>query len=155
MMKRILLDGHPFTYGDDLQQMTYLTKLPVSRFSFHLDDQKAELYAKCNCMYEAAASMLKFGYPPSEIDTWGIQREEALNWHADNSRPTPWIDNAALVRGLDRVELATRIVRNTGMFVSASSFLTGRRQGIEDAITAATTQAELNAIVFDFTLPRI
>ncbi len=154
-MKRILLDGQPFTYGEDLQQMVYLTGQPLPRFSFHLDDQKAELYAKCNSMYEVAASMLKFGYTPSEIDTWGIQREEALAWHADNSKPTPWIDRTAQVRGIDRVELATRIVRNTGMFASASSFLTGRRQGIEDAITAATTQAELNAIVFDFTLPRI
>lgn len=154
-MKRILLDGQPFTFGEDLQQMAYLTKQPISKFSFHIDDQKAELYAKCNSMYELSACMLKAGYPPSEIDTWGIQREEALAWNLDNSRPTPWIDNAALVRGIDRVELATRIVRNTGMFASASSFLTGRRQGIEDAITAATTQAELNAIVFDFTLPRV
>ncbi len=106
-----------------------------------------------NAAYESAIAALTADYPPSEIATWERQRAEALAWAADTAAPTPWIDIAAAARGLDRGEYLSRTLAKAQAFAQASAWLTGRRQGIDDALRAATTPAELAAVVIDYTLP--
>ena len=50
---------------------------------------------------------------------------------------TPWIDAASTARGLDRVELAQRIVAKDAQYRVVSGTLSGVRQHIEDQIDAA------------------
>jgi hypothetical protein len=105
-----------------------------------------------NLAYEQAVARLTRDYPPAEIATWERQRAEALAWAADSAAPTPWIDIAAAARGLDRGEYLSRTLAKAQAFAQASAWLTGRRQGFDDAIRAAQTPAELAAIVIDYTL---
>ncbi|WP_417733913.1 hypothetical protein [Roseovarius sp.] len=118
-----------------------------------LDDAKRARSAENNAAYESAIAALTADYPPSEIATWERQRAEALAWAADTAAPTPWIDIAAAARGLDRGEYLSRTLAKAQAFAQASAWLTGRRQGIDDALRAATTPAELAAVVIDYTLP--
>ena len=106
-----------------------------------------------NRAYESAINDLTRDYPPSEIATWERQRAEVIAWEADLASPTPWINLAASARGLDRVEYLNRTLAKVHAFAQASAFLTGRRQGIDDAIRVAKTPAELSAIAIDYTLP--
>ena len=106
-----------------------------------------------NAAYESAIAQMTAGYPPAEIQTWERQRAEAIAWEADQGASTPWIDLAASARGLDRGEFLARTLAKVNAFAQASAWLTGRRQGIDDAIRAASTLAALSAIAIDYTLP--
>ena len=97
--------------------------------------------------YERRMQAIAAGYPPSERESWSVQTEEAKALLADPSAPTPWIDAAASARGLDRVELAQRIVAKDAQYRVISGTLSGVRQRIEDQIDAAgDDQTALQAI---------
>lgn len=113
----------------------------------------AQLIAANNTAYEQAIGQLTADYPASEIATWERQRAEVLAWADDPLAPTPWIDTAAAVRGLGRDEYLARTLAKVHAFARASAYLTGRRQGIDDAIRAATTAEELAAVSIDYALP--
>ena len=117
------------------------------------DALRPGLTASNNAAYEQAIASLTCDYPAAEISTWERQRAEVIAWAADSTAPTPWIDIAATARGLDRGEYLSRTLAKVNAFAVASAYLTGRRQGIDDQIRAATTAAELAAVVIDYTLP--
>lgn len=114
---------------------------------------RADKVSTNNAEYEAAISAMTSDYPASEISTWERQRAEAVAWGLDTNVATPWIDIAATARGLDRDEYLARTLAKVTAFASASAYLTGRRQGIDDQLRAATTAEQLAAVVIDYTLP--
>ncbi|MDH1590682.1 hypothetical protein, partial [Stutzerimonas stutzeri] len=127
--------------------------LTAEELAAQADAQRPGMIEANNSAYESAIAALTADYPPAEIATWERQRAEVLAWAADTAAPTPWIDIAAAARGLDRGEYLTRTLAKAQAFAQASAWLTGRRQGIDDAIRAAKTPAALDAIVIDYTLP--
>ena len=124
-----------------------------SALTAEVSARQMQITASNNTAYEQAVSKMTSDYPPSEIATWERQRAEALAWEADSSAPTPWIDLAASARGLDRTEYLTRTLAKVQAFAQASAWLTGRRQGIDDAIRAASTLEQIRAITIDYTMP--
>jgi len=120
-----------------------------------VNSEKPALINSNNRAYDNAISKLTADYPEAEIQTWERQRAEVVAWADDSEALTPWIDIAAAARGLDRNEYLTRTLAKVNAFAKASAFLTGRRQGIDDQIKAATTGDELNAIVINYTLPGV
>ena len=97
--------------------------------------------------YERRMQAIAEGYPPSERESWPVQTSEAYTLLADSTAATPWIDAAASARGLDRIELAQRIVAKDAQYRVISGTLSGVRQRIEDQIDAARDdQAALQAI---------
>lgn len=127
--------------------------LSADELSELLQGARAPVIRTNNEAYEAAMCLLTDGYPRSEIDTWELQRAEALAWQANPDTATPWVDLAADARGLPRDEFMARTLAKVHAFTAASACLTGRRQGIEDAIRNAKSVSELERIVFDYTLP--
>ena len=106
-----------------------------------------QLRAALNAEYERRMQAIAAGYPPSERESWPVQTEEAKTLLADPTAPTPWIDAAASARGLDRIELAQRIVAKDAQYRVISGTLSGVRQRIEDQIDAAgDDQAALQTI---------
>lgn len=118
-----------------------------------VEDLRPAAIEKNNAAYEAAIGAMTSDYPAAEITTWERQRAEAVAWGDDSAAATPWIDIAASARGLDRGEYLARTLAKVTAFAGASAYLTGRRQGIDDQIRAATTAEELAAVVIDYTLP--
>lgn len=97
--------------------------------------------------YERRMQAIAAGYPPSERESWPVQTNEAYALLADPQASTPWIDAASSARGLDRLELAQRIVAKDAQYRVISGTLSGVRQRIEDQIDAAgDDQAALQAI---------
>lgn len=125
---------------------------PFGDFSLHDLSPLARALLRNNSAYETAISALTGDYPPAEIATWEVQRQEANAWAADNSAATPWVDIAAAVRGLDREEYLGRTLAKAQAFAQASAWLTGRRQAIDDLIKT-TPSDQLPSIVIDYTLP--
>ena len=94
--------------------------------------------------YERRMQAIAAGYPPSERESWPVQTSEAYALLVDATAPTPWIDAAASARGLDRLELAQRIVAKDAQYRIVSGTLSGVRQRIEDQIDAAGS--DVNAL---------
>ncbi len=51
---RILLDGQFFAEGDSLQAMADVAEVPVSRFAFHPDDQRARKRSEIQAAFAEA-----------------------------------------------------------------------------------------------------
>lgn len=134
-----------------------LSELSPEDWSSALTDEvsarRMKITESNNTAYEQAVAKMTSGYPPAEIQTWERQRAEVIAWEADPNAPTPWIDLAASARGLDRGEFLARTLAKVTAFAHASAWLTGHRQGIDDAIRATSTLAALSAIIIDYTLP--
>lgn len=113
-----------------------------------LATHKSQKLAEVNAAYEVALSAVKDGYPPSEILSWDKQEKEARAYLADNAAPTPFIDALSAERGIAKPELVDRIMAKVSLAEIHIGTATGKRQRLEDQITAATTEAELALIVW-------
>lgn len=86
--------------------------------------------------------------PNHEISSWGKQEDEARSFvnAATALNPTPLIDNLATARGIPKALLAGKIIQKADLYSSYSGQLIGKRQGLEDAIDAATSKTAVAAI---------
>lgn len=91
--------------------------------------------------YRRRMQVIAAGYPLSERESWPVQTQEARALEADPAAATPWIDAAALARGLDRLVLAERIRAKDDAYRQVHGLLTGTRQRIEDQIEAVADDA--------------
>lgn len=106
---------------------------------------------RINAAYENSVSAMTAGYPSSEIKSWDKQETEARNWQADNAALTPWIDAAAGGRGMPKAVLVARIIAKANIFAVRHGELTGKRQRLDDEITAlgdSPSQAQLDEIIW-------
>lgn len=106
-----------------------------------------DLRTALNAEYERRMQAIAAGYPPSERESWPVQTSEAAAMLVDPEASTPWIDAAATARGVDRLELANRIVAKDAMYRVISGTLSGVRQRIEDQIDAAGDDQEALQVI--------
>jgi len=111
-----------------------------------LQRAKRAAIQRINVGYEAEMGAILNSYPQAETLTWDKQEREARAWQADNTVATPYIDALAAGRSMDKAELVSRIISKADAWVSLSGAATGKRQALEDSVTAATTIEEANAI---------
>ena len=121
----------------------YLAERDAARAQALAAELRTELFAE----YARRTGAISAGYPDSERESWPVQISEARAMQDDPAAPTPWIDAAAAARGMDRSELALRIVALDNAYRTIHGALTGARQRIEDDINAAAGNlAALSAI---------
>ena len=114
---------------------------------------KFEKLNEINAEYQQAIATLTPTYPDDERLTFDKQEAEARAWLVDNSTSTPFIDALAAGRHMDKAELVARIIAKADAFALASGSLTGQRQRYEDTLDAATTLADVAAVVPVYALP--
>lgn len=109
--------------------------------------QRANILADC----EHAIAAIRAGYPESEVLSWAKQETEARALVADAGAATPLLDALALARGIDKAELAARVIAKADAFAAISGALIGKRQRLEDeldALPADATPEQVVAIVW-------
>jgi hypothetical protein len=131
-----------------------LVLMTTAQVEAHLKPQlseqaiKARRLAANNYSYGVATRAITADYPQLEKDTWPTQDKESKAWVADpDNALTPWIDRAALTRGIDRVDYLRRTLAKAQQFKIVSSYLTGTRQKYEDQIKDGADPA------LDYTIP--
>lgn len=139
----------PNTNPDYLAYKQWLAEggVPLPPDTLPADELARELRTALAEEYERRMQIIASGYPPSERESWPVQTAEARTLLADSDAATPWIDAAAAVRGIDRLELAARIAAKDDAYRVIHGALTGARQRIEDAIDAAGDDAEALAAI--------
>jgi len=104
--------------------------------------------AEINTAADTAMAPVSSKYPRSEIDSWQIQTAEAAAFTADSNASTPFIDGLLGHRvGVTKSDLASRIITNKAAYTAIAADVFGQRQALDDLVDAATTIAELDAIV--------
>lgn len=109
--------------------------------------KRAELVAAC----EGDISTIRAGYSESEVLSWPKQEAEARALVVDVNAATPLLDALAEARGIDKSELAARVIAKADAFAAISGALIGKRQRLEDqldALPADATPEQVAAIVW-------
>lgn len=146
---------------------TYVQDFAVVELS--ADQQQANLGRKAEAKRKAAlsgADAAVSGYMAlfSEVEraTWPKQQAEVEAVAADPAAPTPTLDALAQARGITREDQLAKAKAKVEAFVPLSAFIIGTQQRYEDQIkviaadagkTPAERMAELDALIFDYTLP--
>ncbi|MEQ5768172.1 hypothetical protein NFH98_11250 [Halomonas sp. H33-56] len=127
--------------------MGTITKfVPAKTKAEKLAEAQQAAMRRVNAGYEAELASIRSEYPESEQMTWDKQEREARAFLADSSTATPLLDAMATGRGMDKVELATRIIAKADAWMQASGLATGKRQALEDQVKAAETVEAVEAI---------
>lgn len=114
-----------------------------------LDEVKLDKIYEINAIYEQKSETIKIDTPESEVLTWDIQKNEVEGYMKDNSFPTPFIDNLALSRQINKSELVHKIITKVVAFNTYMAKITGQRQFYEDKIKAAVNKSEVESIVWE------
>ena len=113
-----------------------------------LEAAKAERLAAINAECDKVLSAIKATYPQGEVESWAQQAKEAEALSADPQADAPLLNAIATYRGLPVAELATRVAAKAGAYAAISGAIIGKRQSLEDALTAATTPEEVSAVAW-------
>lgn len=154
--------GAIWTAVTDIPDNTYRDawKITNSQLDYDLPKAKAIVVKKAAQKYDEELSVITSLYSASERETWGIQEAEASNFQHDvdnlvnPKRPTPNLDwiitqkDGLPVDDIKRQALVTRILTKAYLFHQLSSTAVGKRHKMSDAIEAATTKEQLDAIVY-------
>lgn len=114
-------------------------------------DKLRQLNVAAQACIDAAAETDKL--PPFEVQTWALQAAEAKAWAADSTVLTPVLDGIAAARGVPVEQLKTAALQKTLAYEALTAHIAGQRQALQSKIEAASTQAELDKIKIEFTLP--
>ncbi len=93
-------------------------------------------------------AQIRDGYPADEIHSWPKQETEARAYLADNTASVPLLTALAAARGIDLADLVQRVILKADQFAEASGLIIGARQKCEDALEAAKTVEEVEAVVW-------
>jgi hypothetical protein len=97
--------------------------------------------AEINMQAAAALAALSVAYPEGEVQSWAQQTREAEAVLANHDALVPLLSAIAAARGVTTTELAERVIAKTQAFAAASGAIIGKRQALEDAITAVDVDA--------------
>lgn len=109
-----------------------------------LEERRAQKIAAIRAHFGGLVDGLKADCAPYEVDTWPVQTAEFSAWTANSAAPTPYVAALAAARGITLAALMDKI----GIKVVGLASLQGVQQALEDAVKAAATEAEVEAVVF-------
>ena len=129
------------------EEQPYVPPVPT------LEQTKAAKLSEINKAADAAIATLTVTYPDRELATFDKQEAEARAYAADATASTPLLSALAQARGISLPELVERVLAKADAFTSASGYIIGQRQALEDRLDACTTMEEVQGIVVDIVMP--
>ena len=109
-----------------------------------LPEYKVQKITSIRAHFDGLVAGLKADAAPYEVETWAVQTTEYSAWAANNTTPTPYVSALAAARSMTLADLMAKI----GAKVAGLASIQGMQHALEAAVNAATTQAELDAVVF-------
>ena len=120
------------------------TPQPVSLLN--ISDSKSAKQREIANAADTFLSSMAQEYGAYEKLTWDQQALEADALLADAESPAPLVRAIAQARGMTALEMAQRIAANRAQWVALSGAVVGKRLAYQDALDAAQTVEEVNAI---------
>lgn len=104
--------------------------------------------AKINQSADLSFSVITSPYPKQEVDTWPNQYAEAWALQSDPNAYTPTLSVIAFEYGIAVPVLATSVLQKAAAYTVASGQIIGKRKKLVDQINSATTNTQVEAIVW-------
>lgn len=123
------------------EEQPYVPPVPT------LEEVKTAKLSEINAAADRAIATLTATYPDREISTFDKQEAEARAYMADPTAPTPLLSALAKARGLSMDELVKRVIAKADAFATASGYIIGQRQALEDQLDTCKTLEEVQSIV--------
>lgn len=100
---------------------------------------------------DAVLAEIKQNYTGAEIESWSKQEQGAKDYAAGNTETeaAQFVAAIATTRGIETAVLVGKILANVASYGALSAAVIGRQQLLDTEITAAATQAELDAITWE------
>lgn len=111
-----------------------------------LDRARTERLTGINADADALVDELAATYPEREIQSWPQQVKEAEALALSPTADAPLLSALAAARGVDRADLAARVLAKASAYAAASGAIIGARQRLEGLLSAAETLDELSAV---------
>lgn len=118
-----------------------------------LAQAKADKLAEINTTCQSILESLTPTYPERELTTFDKQESEARAYLADATASTPLLSALAAARGIELADLVQRVIAKADAFASASGYIIGQRQALEDRLDAAQTVEDVRAVTVSITMP--
>lgn len=115
-----------------------------------LEETKAAKRAEIWGAGDAILAQVKANFTEAEIESWSKQEQGAKDIQAGNIETEAALFVAAIAqgRGIETSTLVTKILGNVVSYGALSAAVIGEQQRLDDLIKAATTQSDLDAIVW-------
>lgn len=111
-----------------------------------LADYQESAIFRINTALETKVESLADKFPSYEKQTWDYQVQEASAWLSDNTVTTPFIDSIKLETET-KAELCQSIIDKQAAYKTIAGYYVQLRREKRDAIRAATTRVDIDAIV--------
>lgn len=154
--------NHPLTpadYAEDVAPFVALWEAEKARLDAEankpptLEEAKAAKLAEINAECQHMLESLTLTYPERELTTFDKQESEARAYLADPTASTPFLSALAAARGIKLADLVQRVIAKADAFTSASCYIIGQRQALEDRLDAAQTVDDVRAVVVSIIMP--
>lgn len=101
---------------------------------------------------DAELAAVKANYTQAEIESWSKQEQGAKDITAGSTTTDAavFVANIAAARQIPTANLVSKILANVAAYGALSAAVIGQQQRLDTAITAAATQAALDAIAYDY-----
>ena len=99
---------------------------------------------------DAELATIKNNYTQAEIESWSKQEQGAKDITASNTTTDAavFVANIAAAREISTATLVSKILANVAAYGALSAAVIGQQQRLNTAITAADTQAALDAVMW-------
>ncbi len=104
--------------------------------------------AQITAAAQAALAAVVAAYPDLEVSTWPQQYAEAQAYTASNGAATPMLSAIAAASGKTVAALAANVMAKAAAYQAAAGAVVGKRIALQTKASAATTQADLDAIAW-------
>lgn len=140
-----MTDIEPTDMQSEWDEATSAWKVP---FAVLKERKKAEIWGAG----DAILAQVKANFTQAEIESWSKQEQGAKDIQAGNTstEAAQFVAAIAQGRGIDVSVLVAKILANVASYGALSAAVIGEQQRLDDLIKAATTQADLDAIVWTF-----
>ena len=122
-----------------------------------LGQKKLEKYIELSSYIDSVVdeTINTYKIPKAEMSTWTKQFEEALAWSLDPFAKTPVLDVIGNTRGIDLTLLKQKALQKALVYQTVVSYLTGRKQALEDLIDNSESESDLESLKFSITREEI
>lgn len=119
---------------------------PEMQFAKAVEAKRAEIWGAG----DAILASVKANFTEAEIESWSKQEQGAKDLIAGDTgtEAALFVTAIATQRGIEPLTLAEKIMGNVASYGALSAAVIGEQQRLDDLIKAATTQADLDAIVW-------
>lgn len=119
---------------------------PAMKFARAVAAKRAEIWGAGDVIL----AQVKTNFTGAEIEAWPKQEQGAKDLIAGDTgtEAALFVTAIATQRGIEPLTLAEKIMGNVASYGALSAAVIGEQQRLDDLIKAATTQADLDAIVW-------